>query len=189
MKIKRENFGWFFTTVLLALLLAISIYLGISGWYFKTDISYTTDLELGKNVQVSVKQNQANSIAMNIDGAYLSGDKLPQLISIKNMEDNMSVYLRAKIYIYSGDNQTLKMDMIETANWNFDETDGYYYFNDLLSMQNKIALCSHIVIDKETQLQTNTKYILSIVVEALGEDQDVIKIWGKNPIDENIDVA
>jgi len=51
-----------FVTVLFALLLALSIYLGISGWYFKTDISYTTDLQLGKNVQIGVKENQASSV-------------------------------------------------------------------------------------------------------------------------------
>ncbi len=185
MKIKRENYGWLFTTVFLALLLALSIYLGITGWYFKTDISYTTDLELGKTVQIGVKKNEASSISMNLDGSYLAGQSLPQLISVKNSDDENSVYLRAKIFIYSGDNQTLKMNMVETVNWVYDEGDGYYYFNDLLTMQNKVALCSHIVIDKDTHLQTNTKYIFTVVVEALSQDQDVVKIWGKNPI-ENI---
>ena len=68
MKIKKENYVWIFATVMMALLLALSIYLGISGWYFKTDYSYTTDLELGKNVQLGVKKNQANSIYMNLYG-------------------------------------------------------------------------------------------------------------------------
>ncbi len=185
MKIKRENYGWLFATVLLALLLALSIYLGVSGWYFKTDISYTTDLELGKTVQMSVKKNEASSISMNLDGSYLAGDRLPQIVSIKNMDDEASVYLRAKIFIYSGDNQILKMDMVETVNWEYDQADGYYYFTDLLTMQNKVALCSHLIIDNETHLQTNTKYIFTIVVEALEEDQDVVKIWGKNPIERS----
>ena len=185
MKIKKENYVWIFSTVMMALLLALSIYLGISGWYFKTDYSYTTDLELGKNVQLGVKKNQANSISMNLDGSYLSGDRLPQLISIKNMDDETSVYLRAKIYIYTGDNQTLKMDMVETVNWVFDERDNYFYFDDILAKNNKVALCSHLIIDNETHLQTDTKYIVTIIVEALGKDEDVVRLWGKNPI-ENI---
>ncbi len=183
MKIKRENYGWLFATVLLAMLLALSIYLGVSGWYFKTDVSYTTDLQLGKNVQMSVNKNEATSISMNIDGSFLSGDRIPQIVSVKN-DDESSVYLRAKIFIYSGDNQTLKMDMVETVNWKFDESDGYYYFDDLLTMQNKVALCSHIIIDKETHLQTNTKYIFTIVVETLGGEEDVVKLWGKNPVEQ-----
>ncbi len=185
MKLKREYYGWLFVTVLLALLLALSIYLGISGWYFKTDISYTTDLQLGKNVQIGVKENQASSVSMNLDGSYLAGNRLPQLVSIKNLEDENSVFMRAKIFVYTGDNQTLKMDMVETVNWQFDENDGYYYFNDVLTKQNKVALCSHVIIDENASLQTNTKYIVTIVVEALGQDQDVLKIWGKNPI-ENV---
>lgn len=189
MKIKRENYGWLFATVLLAVLLALSIYLGVSGWYFKTDISYTTDLQLGKNVQIAVKKNEASSVSMNIDGSYLSGDRLPQIISVKNSEDDSSVYMRAKIFIYSGDNQTLKMDMVETVNWKYDDGDGYYYFDDLLTMQNKVALCSHIIIDKETHLNTDTKYILTIVVETLGSDEDVVKLWGKNPIQNDLEIV
>ncbi len=185
MKLKREYYGWLFVTVLLALLLALSIYLGISGWYFKTDISYTTDLQLGKNVQIGVKENQASSVSMNLDGSYLAGNRLPQLVSIKNLEHENSGFMRAKIFVYTGDNQTLKMDMVETVNWQFDENDGYYYFNDVLTKQNKVALCSHVIIDENASLQTNTKYIVTIVVEALGQDQDVLKIWGKNPI-ENV---
>lgn len=185
MKIKKENYVWIFATVMLLLLLALSIYLGVTGWYFKNDYAYTTDLELGKNVQLTIKKNQANSISMNLDGAYLSGDRLPQLVSIKNNDNESSIYLRAKIFIYTGDNQTLKMDMVETVNWIYDESDNYYYFDDLLAVNNKVALCSHLIIDEETHLQTDTKYIVSIVVEALGKDEDVVRLWGKNPI-ENV---
>ncbi len=182
MKIKRENFGWLFTVVLLALLLALSIYLGISGWYFKTEVSYTTDLKLGKTLQMGVDKNSANSISFNLEGSFLAGDKLPQIISIKNMDDEKSVYLRAKIFIYSSGNQTLKMDLDETVNWSYNEGDGYYYFNDLLTMQNKVALCSHIMINEATHLQTNTKYIVTVLAEAVEENQDIEALWGNNPI-------
>ncbi len=181
MKIKKESFLWLFTVVLLSILLGISIYLGVSGWYFKTDVSYTTDMKLGKTVQLTVNKNQANSISFNLEGSYLSGEKLPQIVSIKNNDLSSSVFLRAKIFIYSSENQTLKLSLDSTTNWTYDP-DGYYYFNDLLTLQNKVALCSNIIIDEETHLQTNTKYIVSIVVEALDENQDVESLWGKNPV-------
>ena len=181
MKLSKENFGWIFTSCALAVLLALSIYLGISGWYFKTEASLTTDIELGKTVQFGVKENESSAISFNLDGSFLSGERLPQLISIKNLEDESSLYLRAKIYIYTGDNQTLKMNLVETVNWTYQD-DGYYYFNDLLTPMNKVALCSYVFIDESTKLQTNTKYIVTISVEALGENQDVTGIWKYNPI-------
>ena len=181
MKFSKENFGWIFTSFALALLLGLSIYLGISGWYFKTEMSYTTDLELGKTVQFGVKQNESNAISFNLDGSYLAGERLPQLISIKNLDEENNLYLRAKIYICTGDNQTLKMNMVETVNWTYQE-DGYYYFNDLLTPQNKVALCSYVFIDEDTDLLTNKKYIVTVTVESLDESQDIAQIWSYNPI-------
>ena len=69
--LSKTNYALVFISVSLALLLGLSIYLGVSGWYFKNDLSYTTDLELGKTVQVDVKKNEANSISMNFDGSFL----------------------------------------------------------------------------------------------------------------------
>ena len=100
MKVNKDNFGWIFTSCALAILLGLSIYLGITGWYFKTDKSYTTDLELGKTVQFEVDKNQSNAISFNIDGSYLSGDRLPQIIAVKNASDS-NLFLRAKIFIYT----------------------------------------------------------------------------------------
>lgn len=184
MKFNKENFGWIFISGALTILLGLSIYLGISGWYFKTEKTYTTDIELGKTVQASIMSNQSNAISFNLDGSFLSGERLPQIISVKNQDNSNSIYLRAKIYIYSGDNQTLKMNMVETVNWTLKE-DGYYYFNDLLTSQNKVALCSYVFIDEETQLQTSKKYIVTVVFESLDSNQEVEKIWGVNPI-ENV---
>lgn len=181
MKINKDNFGWIFTTCGLIVFLGISIYLGISGWYFKTQPSFTTDLQLGKTVQFSVEKNQSNAISFNLDGSYLSGDRLPQIISVKNSDEVSDVYLRAKIFIYTGDNQTLKMNFVETINWTYQQ-DGYYYFNNTLTPQNKVTLCSYLFIDEETQLQTNTKYIVTVIVDALDANQNVTEIWGYNPI-------
>ena len=110
---------------------------------------------------------------------------MPQIISIKNLEDESEVYLRAKLYIYSGTNQMLDMNMIETVNWVYNEEDGYFYFNSLLTPQNKVALCSYVYIDEDTKLHTDTKYIVTFVVESLSTNQIPENIWGNNPI-ENV---
>lgn len=181
MKINKKNFGWLFTCVGLAILLALSIYLGLTGWYYENDRSFTTDLELGKTMQVGVKKNEANAVSFNLDGSFLSGERLSQLVSVKNLDELDDVYLRAKIYIYSGTNQTLKMNMVETVNWLYNENDGYFYFNSLLTPQNKVALCSYVFVDEDTNLHTDTKYIVTILIESLSSNQDVEKVWGNNP--------
>ncbi len=182
MKIDKNNFIWIFSSAILAILLAVSIYLGISGWYFKTDFSYTTDLILGKTISTTIKKNQAQGISFNIDGSYLSGQKLPQIVSIKNEEEIDEIYLRAKVYIYSGDNKTLNVNVEPTVNWNKNEIDGYYYFNNLLPSSEKVTFCSNIVLDENENYKTDTKYIVSIIFESLSKDESPLEFWQFNPI-------
>lgn len=185
MKISKDNFGWIFTCVGLAILLAFSVYMGLSGWYFENDRSFTTDIEIGKTVQIGVKKNEANAVSFNLDGSFLEGERLAQLISVKNLDEFDDVYLRAKIYIYSGSNQTLEMNMVETVNWQYNENDGYFYFDSLLSPQNKVALCSYVFVDEDTTLYTNTKYIVTVLIESLSKDVDITSIWSNYPV-ENV---
>lgn len=182
MKINKQNIGWIFATVLLAGLLALSLYLGFSGWYFKTDISYTTDLQVGKTVQVGINGNEASAMSLNLEGSFLPGEKIPQIISVKNLEDEKSISLRAKASIDDGNGNSSSLNIIETVNWTFNEEDGYYYFNDYLSPQNKVGLCSHIFTQDDILLQSSKKYIITFTFECLEEGQDVLAIWGNNPI-------
>ncbi len=182
MKVNKSNFGWIFACVLLFILLGISLYLGISGWFFKNDFSYTTDLELGKTVSIDVKKNQANAISLSFDGSYLSGERLPQILSIKNSDAEQEVYVRAKIYVCTGSNINTDMGLVETINWQYDENDNYYYFNDLLAPNEKVALCSHVIIGEDSSFVGHTKYILTVIFESLSKEMDVEQIWGKNPI-------
>ncbi len=185
MKINKSNFGWIFTCFAFLVLLGIAIYLGVSGWFFKNDLSYTTDLELGKTISTSIKKNQAQSISLTFDGSFLPGERLPQIVSVTNGDDSDALYVRAKVYVYNGDNVTQDMDIVETINWTYNEDDGYYYFNDLLSVDAKAALCSYVIIGQESTFSGHNKYILSIVFESLSQSLDVESIWGINPL-ENV---
>lgn len=185
MKINKSNFGWIFACCTLTLLLGISIYLGVTGWFINTDMTYTTDLELGKTIQIDVDKNMSNAASLNLDGSFLEGQSLPQTISIKGLQDEGGLYLRAKVFVYTSDNETKKIDIVQTVNWQYDEVDGYYYFTDLLSPNDKVALCSHLLITEGTNLNTGKKYIVTFVVEAIDEGVNVVSVWGKNPL-ENI---
>ncbi len=182
MKITKSNFGWMFTCFGLLVLLGIAIYLGASGWFFKTDISYTTDLELGKTVSTSIKKNQAQSISLTFDGSYLAGERLPQIVSIKNNDEEANIYIRAKVYVYNGENVTLDMDILETVNWVYNQDDGYYYYNDVLIPGDKATLCSYVIIGENSNFSGHKKYILTILFEALSENEYVVNLWGTNPL-------
>ena len=180
MKLTKSNFGWIFATFGLCILLIISVYLGVSGWYFKNDLSYTTDLEIGKSICIGIKENQANAVSFNLDGSYLNGFKLPQIVSVRNSSSEKDIFLRAKVYVYTSDSQVYKMNIDNTANWTYNLEDDYYYFNSTLAREDKVALCSSIAFDEEGSYVTNVKYIVTFVFETLSSSEDVERLWGIN---------
>lgn len=185
MKIDKSNFGWIFACCGLVVLLGISIFLGLSGWFINTDMTYTTDLELGKSVQIGIGKNEANAVSLSLDGSFLEGQRLPQIVSIKGTQSEEDMYVRAKIFVYTSENETKSLDLVQTVNWTYNEEDGYYYLNDLLSPNDKVSLCSHIILSENLNLNTGKKYLITIVAETLESGQNVKNIWGNDPL-ENV---
>lgn len=185
MKVDKSNFGWIFACCGLLVLLGISLFFGISGWFINTDMTYTTDLELGKTVQIDIGKNEANGVSLSLDGSFLEGQSLPQIILIKGVQNDEKLYLRAKIFIYTSENETKNLDIVQTINWTYNEEDKYFYLNGLLSPSDKISLCSHIVLTDGLNLKTGTKYIVTIIVQSLSESENVNNIWGIDPL-ENV---
>ena len=181
MKINKSNFGWFFSCIFLGLLLILSVYLGYSGWYFKTESSLTTDLEIGKVVQIDLNKNSANALSMNLNGGYLEGQRLLQIISVKNISED-DIFVRAKIFVYTSDNQTKKMDIVTTSNWQYNSDDQYYYFKDLVSSNDKVSLCSALIIPDGSEFVSNKEYIVTVVFEGLDSQKDPVTFWGNNPL-------
>ena len=181
MKINKANFGWIFTCVVLVILLSIALYLGASGWFFKYENTYTTDLVLGKTVTTTIEKNQSTAVSMTFDGSYIPGERLPQIIGIKNAETEEGVYLRAKAYVYTGDNVVIGMDIVQTINWTLNPDDGYYYYNGVLPANADTSLCSHVIVSDDNVFSGHKKYILTICFESLSENQSPTDIWGYNP--------
>ena len=181
MKINKNNYIWIFICSILTFLLILSVYLVLSGWYFQTENTYSTDMEIGTNIQVDISSNMANSASVNFDGTFLYNQKIPQTISIKNTGEE-DIYVRSKIFIHSSNNETKKIDIEETVNWLSNE-DGYFYFNNLLKSGEKVSLCSSIIVPEDSNLNTNKKYILTVMFEGLSQNQDVEAFWGINPIE------
>lgn len=178
MKIDKSNFGWLFACIGLVILLALSVYLGTSGFFFSTKNTYTTDLVLGQNIECGLQKNQASSVSLNFEGGFLADERLPQIISVKNMEQSSSLYVRAKVFVYSAQNQVFDLDIVENSNWTKNE-DGYFYYNNVVIPNEKINFCSSVILSNQNfQPVSWKKYILTCVFETLESTLDVNTIWG-----------
>ena len=182
MKKTDKQFGWLFAVITLSCLLALSIYLGVSGWYFSSGFSQEGDIILGNSVDLSIGKNSATSTSFSFSGGYLEGEKLPQIINIKNAEDDGQLYLRAKVYVFMSDNAIANMSLVTNENWAYNPEDGYYYYNDKLIAQGKIGLATHVVIGEGSSLSGDKKYIMTVLVESLDAQKDIADYWGYSQI-------
>lgn len=183
MKKDKYFFSWLFAVIVLSVLLLLSIYLGLSGWYFKNQNSQVTDFKLGEFLQLESHKNSANSASLDYSGSFIGGEKLPQVVSIKNFDEEGDSYIRAKAFLSSSLHDQKQVFLTTSSNWIYNEQDGYYYFTESLPPQNKISLCSQIYLDRENDLSSRKSYIITFLVEALSVTEDIQKIWNFNPIE------
>lgn len=177
MKVSKENFGWIFSCVALAVGLIISIILGFTGMYCQNASTFLNDLKLGDNLQLEMRENQANSMSVNIDGSYLPNEKLKQDLFVKNFELEKDIFLRAKVYIFSTESKIINVGIDLAPNWKYNLQDGYYYYNGALAPQNKTILASNIIIDESAQLFSSKKYILTVLAESLSDKNQAENLW------------
>lgn len=182
MKKTDSTFGWLFAVILLSCLLALSIYLGVTGWYFSSSFSQVGDIVLGNTIDLQINKNSAGGTAFSFSGGYLEGEKLPQIINVRNGDDDTSLYLRAKVYVYMSDNAIANMALVTNENWVYNQEDGYYYFNDKLLPQGKVGLATHVVIGEGSNLSGDKKYIMTVLVESLDGEKDISEYWGYSQI-------
>ena len=184
MKINKEKASYIFIISILIVMLAVSVYLGLSGWYFISEQNYVSDFMVGGSVEVDVKANQASCYSLNLAGDYLPGESLPQTITVKNVTQSDDLCVRAKVYLLGENDTSHSIQLQQTANWLYNEDDGYYYYNDVLAHQNKAVLSSSLVLPNEARLFSNKKYMLCMVFETLNDNQIAVKLWGKNFIND-----
>lgn len=172
MRISKNNATWIFVVSILTILLALSIYLGASGWYFAGKQNYASDFQLGRTIQLEAKTNQADAKSLNIEGAFLPEEKLPQTVVIKNYsEEDLFVRVKAKIENEQG---FFPLGVGITENWQYNTEDGYYYLNDQLSKNSQVSLCGFISIEENILLHSSKKYLITFIVEAYNENSQNI---------------
>ena len=175
----KKTYPYIFSIIILVILLALSLHLGFSGYFFSVAMyDSASDLTLGETVEVEITPNEASVLSFTLDGSYLPGEKLPQVVQIRASDEDKNMRVRVKAEIFAKENLT-PIDFV--ANENFVKaTDGYFYLVDDLASGNKVTFCSYIVLPKDSELQSKEKYILSIVVENV--DASLENIWGEYEI-------
>ncbi len=175
---KKNSVGWMFAVIILSSLLIVSVFLGMSGYFFS--ISYlnsSSDLVVGENVSIGVRANESSVVSFTLDGGYLPNELIPQVIQINAQDLDKDVRLRVKSKLF-GIAEGVDLGFITTGHFE-QASDGYYYFDDVLKGGNKVTFCTYVVIPSEIDLSSDEKYIFTIVVETLGVDVNYEEIWEK----------
>ena len=174
-KLKKSTYGFIFAIVVLVIALGISLYLGLSGWFYSNTSSLKSDMQLGSNVNLSLKGTETQAVSFTLSGAYLSGQKLKQFINLTN-EFDAPIYVRAKALIFSYDLNDCKIELGVSDLWT--ENGDYYYFDEPLESQNKISVASYVKLLNDEFYDSHKSYILTIIVEGLDANLDRQQIWG-----------
>ena len=105
----------------------------------------------------------------------MPGEKLKQNINISAETLTENVFVRVKSCVANGDEQ---MQFAVNDKFSF-EADGYYYYDGIVMGGDKVSFCEYVLMPNVGELNTNKKNIFTIVVECLGENEDINKIWKK----------
>ncbi len=171
---KKKDIAWFFAVIVLSALLAVSIILGVTGYFSSvTFLKSAADLKVGDTVQISVLPNQANVASYSFDGAYFPNELIPQVVQIDAKNLNADVFVRVKAKVFGEDG--VEFGFVTPEHFEKAE-DGYYYFDDVLTGGSKITFCTYLITPEENKFVSNAKYILSFIVETLESKYD-INIW------------
>lgn len=174
-KLSKLTYGFIFAIVALTILLGVSLYLGLSGWFFGNTTKLESDLQLGQTVNISLSGSEAKAVSFTFPGSYLPGQQLEQFVNISNISDK-DLHVRAKAVIFDRSEGQMLAEVGVSSHWT--ENGGYYYFDEPLLKSNKIALGSYVKLGEDKYFNSKKSYIITFIVEALDKELDREEIWG-----------
>lgn len=173
---KKSSVKWLFMVIVLSLLLAISVILGFTGYYFSVSyLNSNSELTVGDSFSIEVKANESNVASFTFDGTFLPNERIPQIIQIKSQNLTEDVYIRVKAVVF-GTDEEIELNY-ETTEHFYKATDGYYYFDDVLKGGSKATFCNFIVLPGKDYFESRQKYVITFVVETLKSGLDIKNIW------------
>ena len=173
---KKSTYPWLFAVIILVILFFIVLGLGFSGYFFSISMAKSeTDLNLGETICLNLQPNETSVASFTIDGSYMPGERLPQIIQLKANDLDVALKVRVRAEVFSTNN-TIDLDFVTGQGFDKAE-DGYYYYNQELLGGSKITFSNYIVLPENATFSSKEKYVLSIIVENLNAEFDVNTIW------------
>lgn len=155
-------------SILIAIIVILSIICTISiiynfngGFYYSRIVEYYKIL--GEGLEININQQGTEVVACNFSGTNLLNTDIKQEVTIKTADIQAPLYLRAKTELIGATMQ--ENIMFGYANWVTSE-DGYMYFKQTITSNEKIGLCKYVRLSDNNKLETNINYILAFIVEA-----------------------
>lgn len=174
-KLQKSTYGFIFAIVVLVVALGVSLYLGLSGWFYSNTSKLSSDMELGTTANLSLKGNETQAVSFTISGAYLPGHNLKQYINVTN-DAEKPLFIRAKASIFCYDAGECKVELGISEHWT--ENGNYYYFDEPIPVSNKISVANYVRLLDDQYLDSQKTYVLTVVVEGLDAELDRSQIWG-----------
>lgn len=174
-KLKKSTYGFIFAIIVLVIALGITLYLGLSGWFYSNVTKLESDMQLGQTVNLSLAGNETEAVSFTVSGAYLPGHNLQQYVNVTN-ESDKPLYVRAKAFIFSYSLGDTKVELGISEHWT--ENGEYYYFDEPVEVSNKIAVSSYVKLLEDEFYDSQKSYVLTIVVEGLDASLNRAEIWG-----------
>ena len=148
--------------VLLSITSAVSIvYNFLGGFYYCRVVSFSH--LLGEEQTINVGGVGAFNASCAFSGSLVVGADIKQPLTVEVESFNNPLYLRAK-YNINGINENPGY-MFGFVNWVLAK-DGYLYFNQPVTTNQKIGLCNTLKINVQMELKSSTNYIMVFTVEA-----------------------
>lgn len=170
----KRDVGWLFACLFLGLALFVSVILGVTGYF--SSVAYLksqTDLTVGDSLVIACEANGTAVMSCTFDGAYLSGERLSQVVQISSLQNDVDLKVRVKSVVSGNDDN---FSFVTSEHFTLDE-DGCYYYDDVLASGTKITFCTALVIPSDASFVSGERYVLTFVVEAL-EEQYAASVWG-----------
>lgn len=170
--------------IVLAILLLASIAVAATIAYFSSTQNATGTITLGDPININITQGGASVSSLTFDGNAMPGTVYAQKIGVSAPDSTSDAVLRAKLTITNTDGASTTVTASTNAKWTDNvSTDGYYYYNGVLTAGQSIDFVESITVPTElTNDDANKTFSVNVIVEALQQANDAASsVWDTAP--------
>ncbi len=164
---KKKKAGTTIIIATLSILLIGSVVAGVTGAFFGQNQTVTGDITLGDPVLIEIQQGGSTVSSLTFPGTALPGTSYTQPISVYSPANTSDAVLRATLTISNPEAAAYDVASVTDAAWNL-HTDGYYYYDGILTTEATANFVSSLTVPKElTNADANKIFTVVVLVESI----------------------